>query len=499
MTGSPTTRPNLILITTDQQRHDALGCFDRVGRAAHAGHPANPAIQTPNLDRLAARGVRFQRAYTTSPLCMPMRASLVSGGYPHNHGVWGNQHGLPPHDPTFMHHLQHAGYLTAHVGNGHYFDRAGLTHLREREADVRARGFDYVLETTGPNFARTVNSAATDDLERRGLLTEFRALYGRDGRTRPASHATGGSGTGSHGPWSTTPFPLPADAHLDAFIGRSGAAFVEHYDEDRPFYLFLGFGGPHNPWDAPDEYANLYDPDHVPARIPAAAPGTWVPAHAAQRMLDGRTPDLDEAATRRMRANYYAKITLIDHYVGQLLDALDQRGLTQNTLVLFTSDHGEMAGDHDRFHKTVFYDASVRVPLIAAWPGHVAAGAVAPTLAETNDLPPTLLEAAGVDISPTRLLGCSLWPALRQPSATIRDDVLSEVSPRPAQRERTTMLCTTTHKYAVDEAGRGYLLHDLAADPDEQVNLIGHPDHAPIEAELRDRLLRRLLHDQWHS
>ena len=470
-------QPNIILIVTDQQRHDALGC---------AG---NPVLRTPHLDRLAARGVRFTRAYTTSPLCMPMRASLVSGGYPHNHGVWGNGNGLPPDDPTFMHALQRAGYFTAHAGNGHYFDRKGLRHLRELEADVRARGFDYVLETTGPNFARTVGSAATDELERRGLLERFRALYRTGSKETAGSHA--------HGPWSITPFPLPADAHLDAIIGQLGATFVEQYERPQPFYLFLGFGGPHNPWDAPDEYAALYDPALVPPRVPAASPSPWVPAHAAQRMLDGRTPDMDEAATRRMRANYFGKISLIDRYVGDLLDTLDRRGMTENTLVLFTSDHGEMAGDHDRFHKTVFYEASVRVPLLASWPGHVTTGAVAPTLAETNDLAPTILEAAGAERDVTRVLGSSLWPALRQPDTSIRKAVLSEVSPHPAAGERTTMLRTETHKYAVDEAGRGYLLHDLTADPDEQVNFIGHPDHAATEAELRDRLLSRLLGAQW--
>src|SRR5687768_9044125 len=169
---------------------------------------------------------------------MPMRASLVRGGYPHNHGVWGNGSGLPADDPTFMHALQQAGYFTAHIGNGHYFDRKGLSHLRELEAEVRARGFDHVLETTGPNFARTVGSAATDELERHGLLERFRALYRArrpDGERR--------------GPWSITPFLLPSEHHLDAFIGRSGAEFVEQYDQRQPFYLFLGFGGPHNPWD----------------------------------------------------------------------------------------------------------------------------------------------------------------------------------------------------------------------------------------------------------
>ena len=169
-----------------------------------------------------------------------------------------------------------------------------------------------------------------------------------------------------------------------------------------------------------------------------------------------------------------------------------RRGWTDNTLAVFLADHGEMAGDHQRLHKTVFYESSIRIPLLVSWPGHTAAGAVADGLAESIDVYPTLLAAAGAPSS-ERALGRSLWPALRDPAARVRDDVLSEVRAEQGEPTNTLMLRTERHKYALDQDGESYLLHDLQADPHEQVNLIGHPDHRALEADLRDRLFRRLL------
>ena len=214
---------------------------------------------------------------------------------------------------------------------------------------------------------------------------------------------------------------------------------------------------------------------------------------AAGRQRAGRLEDMTEADTRRLRANYYGKITLIDHWVGHILDAVERRGWTENTLVVFLADHGEMAGDHARLHKLVFYESSVRIPLIVSWPGHTAAGAVADGLAESMDQAPTILEAAGAPPA-GRALGRSLWPLLRDPAARVREDVLSEVT--SLQEDCTFMLRTSRSKYAAGEDGAGYLLHDLAEDPEEHVNLIGHPDRRSLEAGMRDRLLRRLLHAQ---
>jgi arylsulfatase A-like enzyme len=523
----PDGRPNIVVIMTDQQRGDALGC---------AGHPL---LRTPHLDRLAAAGVRFANAFTVAPLCMPARASLLSGTYPHNHGMWSNQasrsNELPPTDETVFGALRRAGYHTGHVGKGHYYAWEFVGHLQEREEYVRALGFDHVHETTGPHYARTVRSRMTDHWEQLGIYETFKAGYGR---------ARGSGPDGRRRPWDLTPNPLSVEEHLDSYVGRVAREFVERYNREQPFALFVGFGGPHEPWDAPGEYATMYVPDHsvqeaspdggassprpaadatglsegarlaepgqrlvsswdqVPGPLPAAGPAPWVPPAAAERMRTGRIEGLTPARAREVRANYYGKITLIDHWIGEILGAIEQRGWRDDTLVVFLSDHGEMAGDHERLHKVVFYESSIRIPLIVSWTGRTAASAAADGLAESIDVVPTLLEAAGAE--PLRRgLGRSLWPALRDPEARVREDVLSEVRgeyvgmgtgwEQPERARHTLMLRTERHKYALDGRGEGYLLHDLESDPDEQVNLIGHPAHHELEAALRERLFRRVV------
>ncbi|MBI3970479.1 MAG: sulfatase-like hydrolase/transferase [Chloroflexi bacterium] len=478
ITATSTNRPNILIIMTDQHRADAMGC---------AGHPA---IQTPHLDRLAARGVRFEHAFTVAPLCMPARASFLSGLYPHNHQMWTNRatpgNELPASDETFFQLLQRAGYYTGHVGKGHYYSWNLVGHLKEREDYTRALGFDYVHETTGPHFAKTIRSYMTDHWEQLGIYEAFKAGYGQGGGSGPG---------GRRRPWDATANPLSVEEHLDSYIGRIGKEFVEQYDGEQPFALFVGFGGPHEPWDAPGAYATMYDPAHMPDPIPAADPGPWVPEQAALRMRAGRVEGMTAAHARQVRANYYGKITLIDHWIGEILGAVEWRGWGGDTLVIYTSDHGEMAGDHGRLHKVVFYESSVRVPLIVSWPGRTAAGATAYGLAENIDVFPTVLASAGA-VPSERALGRSLWPALRDPGARVRDDVLSEVRAGHGPQTTTWMLRTERYKYALDGDSEGYLLHNLQENPQEQVNLIGHPEYRTLEAELREHLLRRVIRCQ---
>ena len=335
--GAPPRRPNVVLLMADQLRADALGC---------AGHPL---LRTPSLDRLAAGGTRFANAFTVAPLCMPARASLLSGRYPHNHGMWSNRatpsNELPPGDETLFGRLRRAGYGTAHIGKGHYYSWPLVRHLEEREDYVRALGFDHVHETTGPHFARTIGSRLTDHWEAAGLYEAFRAGYARAGAGRR--------------PWDVVRHPLPVEEHLDSYIGRVATEFITGYSGREPLALFVGFGGPHDPWDAPGEYATMYEPDAVPPPIPLAEPGPWVPPAAAARMRAGRLDGpqgMGAADCRRLRANYFGKVTLIDRWIGTILDAVEHRGWRDDTLVVFLSDHGEMAGDHGRLHKVVFYE-----------------------------------------------------------------------------------------------------------------------------------------------
>ncbi len=456
--------PHILIIMPDQCRADSLRC---------AGHPQ---IKTPNMDRLAADGMRFTQAYTVSPICMPARASFVNGLYPHNHGMWTNAGQMPADDETFFHHLQAAGYYTAHIGKSHYYPHGGK-HLREYEPYMHARGLDYVHETTGPLATVRTDSYLTDRWRRLGLLEKYRDDYAR-------RRATDGQAV-----W---PSPLPVEEFPDSYVGRQAVEFVEKYEGNRPVCLFVGFGGPHSPWDAPGDYATMYDPADTPAHVPPAEPEEWVPEHAARKMTAGRHTRLADHAIGRLRANYYGKISLIDHWVGQILAAFERREWLSDTLVVFWSDHGEMAGDHQRVGKCVFYDASVRVPLIVRWPGHIEPGRTSDALVEIIDVFPTLLDAVGAEPS-ARCFGKSLWPVLRDPNSEHRDAVFSEIH---HGGQHNIMVLTRGHKYAMDETGSGYLLHDVLEDPAEQHNIIGHPESRELEDELRARVLRFLVHRQ---
>ncbi|MFQ6047920.1 MAG: sulfatase-like hydrolase/transferase, partial [Phycisphaerae bacterium] len=237
-------KPHILILMSDQHRADTLSC---------AGHPT---IRTPNLDSLAAEGIRFANACTVSPLCMPARASFINGLYPHNHHMWDNAGQMPPDDETFFQLLQQQGYYVAYIGKSHYYEH-GPFHMRDREPYMHARGIDYVHETTGPWATQRTDSYMTDHWAARGLLELFRQDY----RQRRQS-----------GPLLVRPSPLPADEFLDSYIGRQAVEFINGYDRAQPLCLFVGFGGPHEPWDAPEPYASLYQPERCPAAIAATPP-----------------------------------------------------------------------------------------------------------------------------------------------------------------------------------------------------------------------------------
>jgi arylsulfatase A-like enzyme len=450
-------RPHMLVLMTDQQRADSLRC---------AGHPQ---ISTPNLDRIASEGTRFAQATTVAPLCMPARVSLATGLYPHNHGMWTNYGELRAGNETLFRLLQQSGYLTALVGKAHYYLPVAGTDLRQREDFMHACGFEYVHETTGPNASAETASYVTDEWERKGLLGPLR----EDNARRRAA--------GGEAAWAS---PLSVDNSLDSYIGRKAVEFVDAYADRRPMCLFVGFGGPHPPFDAPGSYATMYQPEETPAAIPI--PSTR-PNRVVQKYgLRIATPTAAEHIAT-IRANYYGKISLIDNRIGYILEAFQRRGWLDELLIVFLSDHGEMLGDHGRFGKQTFHETSIRIPLIVRWPDRVAAGAVTDALAEIIDLYPTLLEAAGC-APPPQCLGRSLWPLLRQDAADPRQSQLCEIG----RGEPQIMLRTRRHKIAIDGERRAFMLYDLQTDPEEQDNLAGDSAASGLENELRRQLHERL-------
>ena len=422
--------PNIILIMADQMRPDALG----------------PA--TPNLLRLAERGTRFTCAYTASPLCQPARVSLITGMYPSQTGVCGNMNAPVRdalRDDTFMNHLRSAGYTTAMIGKHHYTDHFGEPmDLTDEDDEIARYGFDHVWQVA--DFMKSgdlrTDCRYSHHLRERGLLEAYRAHLDSRGEA-----------------------PFPEEEYVDAYIGRCGREFVEQVAIDRPFYLNLSFMGPHPPYSHPGP--PLHDPDSMVP--PVGAP--------------------DSPRIRSLRAAYMGKVTLIDRYVGALVQALDQRGLLESTVILFTSDHGDDLGDFGRVGKRFFREQIAGIPLLMCGPGvprfdRDVRGKWSPALVSHVDLYPTLLGIAGQEPATQRERdGRNILAILRDERGQRRDQVVAELG-------TAVMVRTGNWKLVFDpEQGGVQDLYNLATDPRELTNLAGVPGYERTVAELLERLL----------
>jgi len=425
-------RPNIVLILADQMRPDAIGA------------------STPNLMRLFDNGSRFTNAYCASPLCQPARVSIVTGLYPSQTGVCGNMNDPVAdalRDDTFMRRLQSAGYYTAMIGKHHYLDRFGLgMDLTEDDEEVRRYGFDYVWQVGNgarkPGDKHHMECRYTRYLREHGMLDRYREAI-----------ATGGE------------FPLDEKFYDDAYIGRMGREFVEQYCEERPLYLNLSFIGPHPRYWHPGK--QTHDPADMPPPIDA--------------------PDAPDI--RKTRANYMDKCSLIDKYIGQLVETIEKRGMRENTLFVFTSDHGDCMGDFRHVGKRFYYEQSAGVPLVLSGPGirrfaNGVYGRVSKRLVSHVDLYPTILEMAGVDLGPDRRRdGRSILAMLREERGVMRDRIVSELG-------TSVMIRTGNWKLVFDpEQGGAQFLFNLANDPREERNLAGVPGYERTTADLIERIL----------
>jgi arylsulfatase len=456
-------RPNILFITTDEQRFDCMGCY------------GNALIRTPNMDRIAQEGVRFERGYVQNPMCMPSRMSLMTGRYCSEHGVNINCVGLPEHEQaqTFMQSLKDAGYTTAAIGKMHMMPKWGPF------------GFTYLDLVEGK---ADENNQYTDYLQAKGLSGKQHEAKGDPNPSETRTHA------------------LPAEDTIDGFVGRRATRWLADQQDKSPFFLWVSFSNPHFPFDPPEPYDTMYDPDEVPAPV-------WreyeMAAKPTQRQLQQERgyDKVTEAELRRMIAHTYGNITLVDDLVGEILDVVETKGLLANTLIAFTSDHGDHLGDHRLLHKSgvTFYDISVRVPYLIRYPALFPEGAVCDAMVESIDLPATFLDVAGVE-APATMQGRSLVGLAEGKLTDWREDAFSEIdlhmNPRmhgphdPRARDYVAMVCTREWKYVhFPNLGIGEL-YDLVHDPHELTNLFYDPGQAERVAEMRLRLLNRFMANQ---
>jgi len=467
------TAPNILLVMADQHRADVMGC---------AG---DPTVHTPNLDRLAAEGVRFSRTSCQGPLCMPARASFLTERYVRDHGVYTNWAEVAPGTPTYLHALRAAGYHTAMIGKAHLTrdDVGDPRHVDALAPRLEDRGFAEVRET-GDKFSIDPPNRYVDHLRDRGLLDAY-ARHIAD-RSYHGTQESGRGATKQVPMWDATPSPLPLGDYIDTWHGDLAVRWLEQYEGAAPFFAFVGFPGPHDPWDAPRAAVDAYAPGEV--TMPASTRRPELNGTGAYGRLLGAflglsdTETMTDAAIQGMRRAYAANVSIIDDALGRLLGVLEARGMLDDTWVLYTSDHGEMGGNHGLMSKCVLYDQSVRVPLIVRPPGGCDARVVG-DLVEHLDVPATVRALASAPSVP-QSEGRSLLGYVNGNDPEARAVSVSE-------NWGFAAFSTDRYKLVVDEdALSPCQLFDLHDDPDEDENRVADPECAAVLEELMASTVR---------
>ena len=452
--------PNILLITADQLRADALGCY------------GNDFCRTPNLDALAASGVLFENSFTPNPICVPARAAITTGNYSHVcTGSKGNGGRIRDDEIKLAAHFVAGGYETYACGKLHYVPYAPPDQPR------LLHGFQHCDLTESGRLI----SQHDPDGEMRGLedYHDYLTDVGWGGYSR--AHGIGNNDV------RPCPTPLPPEHHVDHWVAdRTIQRIGEHGEHrgDKPFLIWCSFPKPHAPLDPPAEYANMYDPRDVP------------PPVGDETYLADRDPELDRrrynralttlspAALQVIKAYYYALITHQDAQVGRVLDALGDAGLGENTIVMFTADHGDLMGDFGTQFKSNFLNGSVRVPGIWRVPG-LPAGQRRTQLVSLHDILPTLAVMTGCTLG-RQVQGMDLSGAIADPAAELREVLYAHCGDDPRQ---AAMVCDGRWKYCYAQEGPTEELYDLQEDPEELVNLASRSDGERLCGPWRERLI----------
>jgi arylsulfatase A-like enzyme len=441
-------RPNILLFFTDQQRADTIG----------AG--GNPVIRTPSLDRLAREGVRFSSAYTPSPVCVSARCSLIHGQYAHNTGCAYNGDAMPTDRSSFMQALSDAGYRTHGIGKMHFTpDSQALRGWQTREHQEEIRRSvdqdDYLQFLQSQGY-----SHVHDPMGQRGEMYYMPQLA-----------------------------QMPAEYHATHWVGDRSIAFVrEQAHSDQPWLLMSSYIHPHPPFSPPTPWNKLYRAPLMPLpKMPHQYEAFWTYMNRVQNRYKYRDNGFDYNMLRCMKAFYYACISFIDYQVGRILQALEETDQLDNTLILYTSDHGEFLGDYGCFGKRSMLNAACNIPMLARFPQRFAQGAVCDTPTSLVDIMPTMLAAADVPHADLALDGVDLAEvaAAGEASSLARRTVYSQYQHRDVG---VYMALNRRWKYFYSAPDRREWLIDRTEDPDELRSQAGLVFRQSAVSEMRDNL-----------
>lgn len=485
-------RPNILFITSDQQHFNTIG-------------KNNSEIKTPNLDRLAEEGMLFDRAYTVNPTCTPTRATLITGKYPSQHGAWTLGTKLPESEHTICQDFQGADYKTALIGKAHFQPLKSTEKYSSLEAypllqdmefwkhySEKFYGFDYV------ELARNHTNEAHVGQHYVLWLEEKGCKNWRDYFVPPI-------GTMSKDENYT--WDIPEEYHYDAWIAERTNYMLEQYAKnDENFFLWASFFDPHPRYLVPKPWDTMYDPDKL--SISGLDRDELEYASEFLKLTQEDNPDVskyeksgfwlhgihshttwDEKTIRKSKAIYYAMTSLMDKYIGKILDKLEELGLKENTLVVFTSDHGNFIGEHGLIAKGPFpFEDMIKVPLIARYPNNIPENRTSSSLQSLVDIVPTFLDYCGIEIW-DGVAGLSQKSVWNGEIDNIRNYIVCEDN-----HERDS-ICLRTY---VDERYKlsVYLgtdhgeIFDLKEDPREVNNLWYLPEYKDLKVELMQKALQ---------
>ncbi len=488
---------NILLITSDQQHYSTLGVV-------------NDRIQTPALDRLCKEGMRFDRAYCPNPTCTPTRATVLTGLYPSQHGAWSLGTKLMENVPTVGDRFRRAGYDTSLIGKAHFQPLTSTDKYSSLESYPILHDLDYWRNFHGPwyGFEHVETARMHGDeshvgqhyaiwMEEKGL-TNWRDYFAIDSKRGEKDYDQDGHWT------------LPQEYHYTTWTAERTIARIEKCAaEDKPFFCWSSFHDPHPPYIVPEPWASMYDPEDM-------QPGSLVPGeHESNPLHFQLTQDAqgreklnelywedqgmhgfhshlsDEQWRKKSMAIYYGMTSFMDQQIGRILEALDRTGQAENTLVVFSTDHGHFLGQHGLIAKGPFhYEDMIRIPFIVRWPGKTPPGQVSQAIQNLVDLPQTFLTAAGLE-EPAEMAGVNqteTWTGAgeaRNWSITENRHTFKNVHLRTYVNQRYKI---TVYR-SLDEGE----LFDLEEDPRELNNLWSDPSAVRLKASLLQEFLQATM------
>lgn len=473
-------RPNIILFMADQLRFDALGCY------------GNTQIHTPNIDRLALNGSTFDNHYVQNPVCSPSRCTVLTGRYPKNHGTRDNGIPLRDEEITLPQVLRDSGYLTAAIGKMHITTQFLPKEDEQEDWPEDHYGFTIIhttCDTKTGEYLNWLKERSPADYEEVRLQGERKM---KEDQASAADKDTGG-------PPQVYPSAINPQYHQSAWIADRTIELIENSGEGQPFFAFCSFVDPHHPFDPPEPYASMYDPDQLAPPVSQEGELTDKPPHFrmartghgfSNEKYDYRR--LTGHDWGRVKAAYYGMISLVDYNIGRILEAVEKKGIENDTIIMFTNDHGELLGDHGLLFKGPFhYDSIIKAPMIIKWPGVIPKGSRYSQVTEHTDIMPTLLEYAGVR-PPYGVQGSSMAPVLRGDKGAGRAYAMTEFNCYDWGLSVKTL---TGRDYKLTYyAGQDYgELYDRNRDPEEFCNLWDEEDYREIREYMMKKLTDRIV------